>query len=107
VRTFASLIHPDDVATVAAAVSEGVERRQASRSNTGFATGRHAALGAREGPGRLRRGWRAALPRWGHLRRHGRAARRRGCVRPRKRPRRPTPPSLTSWPPSATRSARP
>ena len=29
VRTFASLIHPDDVATVAAAVNEGVERRQA------------------------------------------------------------------------------
>jgi PAS domain S-box-containing protein len=29
VRTFASLIHPDDVATVAVAVNEGVERRQA------------------------------------------------------------------------------
>src|SRR5882724_2544035 len=29
VRTFASLIHPDDVAMVAAAVNEGVERRQA------------------------------------------------------------------------------
>jgi two-component system sensor histidine kinase/response regulator len=29
VRTFASLIHPDDVAMVAAAVTEGVERRQA------------------------------------------------------------------------------